>query len=118
MIASDGMSPGLGLLYAYDYVHYKFIFLSLYSLSFLQTLIEYQLFLSNNNNSQTVLFLPIDGILSITSQPGQSEPDINGNEEYTTLLRSPELKPHHQMQYGIILRILFFLEAVLPFSMG
>ena len=37
-------------------------------------------------------------------------------KEYSTLLKSPELKPHHQMQFSIILRIHHFFggRRILP----
>ena len=47
---------------------------------------------------------------------GQSGPESNSNEEYFTLPRSPELEPHHQMQFAVILKTLFV--GVLPLYKG
>ena len=45
--------------------------------------------------------------------PGQCGPGSNGIERVYTLPRSPELKPHHQMQFSVILRTPgFFLQGM------
>ena len=46
----------------------------------------------------------IDGALRGTTTPSQSGLGSNGNEEYSTLIKSSELKPHHQIQLNAILR--------------
>ena len=57
---------------------------------------------------------PIDGMLMGTTMPDQSGPESNGNKE---VLHSPELKPHHQMQFSIIpwTPLLFFGGRLTPF---
>ena len=73
----------------------------------------HQVFLSNTNNLQTAGFKwliiihcewldsfswPIDGFTT----PGQTRLESNG----TLHFQKPELKPHHQMQFSVILNIL------------
>ena len=41
--------------------------------------------------------------------PSQSEPESNGNEGYSTLPRSPELEPCHQMQLSVITKTTLFI---------
>ena len=50
----------------------------------------------------------IDGTLKDTTIPGQGEPGSNANEE--VLPKALELEPHHQMQFSVILMILFWSE--------
>ena len=56
--------------------------------------------------------------LTGTTTLDKSGPGSNGNEE--TLCGSPELEPHHQMQFNVILRTyIFFAEGrVLALSRG
>ena len=49
-------------------------------------------------------------MLTGTTTPGQSEPGSNGNDGISTLYRSRELEPHHQMQFSVIHRIPCFFE--------
>ena len=53
-------------------------------------------------------FWPIDESLIGTTTVGQSRSGSNGNNEVFTFSRSPEMKPHHQMQFRVIHRIPIF----------
>ena len=47
----------------------------------------------------------MDRALTGTTNPGQSLPEINDNQEI--LLKSPELEPQRQMQFSVIPKTLF-----------
>ena len=49
---------------------------------------------------------PIDGTLTGSSTPGQSEPDSIGNEEVFRIPGTPGMEPHYQMQFNVISRTL------------
>ena len=57
----------------------------------MQTVIGFQVFLSNINNFQTDLF-DLDGILTGTTIPDQSGPGSNSNEEVTLHTPLPKKK--------------------------
>ena len=49
---------------------------------------------------------PLDGILSATTSPGQSEPESNDNERALYILKAPGYEPNHQIQFSDIPRTL------------
>ena len=74
--------------------------------------LSYQIFRSND--FQIDLFNLCIGLTG-TIIPGQSELRSNSNEQVPHILpSSPELKPHHQMQFSIIFRTPLLGKSITP----
>ena len=111
------MTTCRALLYAKRFgnrVHYMFRFII-----FLWLLLHWVL----SNYFLNRLIRPIDGTLTCTCTPFQSEPGSNCNASlpllhYTTLPQSPKLVPHYQMQFSTTPRTALWGMGILSLCKG